>query len=211
MTSVAVLPLVARQLNLLGQGVEVQQQEMRQPLHSRCQLFGGWLDAVERFVPVKSKLVRPVLQGWRDAVFGRQFVDPLFDLPCVDVRREVFKRDFHAFAKHAGSGRPLMAMKAITCLDVVLSDSFRGKWRRDGRLRCRLNPLDRYPGQTANIASRSREGHPLRIVNPHKNGARTLRTYVHRMTLRRVARFMRGRDVGKAKSVPAASRAIVKE
>lgn len=142
MTSVAVLPLFARELNLLGQGVEVQQQEMRQPLHSRCQFFSGWLDAVKRFVSIKPQLVRPIFQGWCDAVFRCELVDSLFKFPCLDIGGKFAQRDFHAFAKHAGSGRPLLAMQTIARLNVILGNSGGSMRGSGGRMRRGFDPLN---------------------------------------------------------------------
>lgn len=71
---------------------------------------------MDRLVPLKPNLVRPLLHVWRDAMRRSQFVDPFLKLPCFDIRSVLFQPELKSAAEH-GNGRGVPAV--IEAVDTL--------------------------------------------------------------------------------------------
>lgn len=124
-----IVPQFPRLSDLLGQSVEINQQEIRQPLHSLRDLLCCGFGAMQCIVSIKTKFVRPLLERGCNQMIVSQLFNPLFQFPSFDFWREGFQRYFHAFAEHRCSGGPLLPLETIKSFYIKTSDIlWSGPW-----------------------------------------------------------------------------------
>lgn len=106
--------LLPSQLHLLRHGVEVGEQKTGEFMHLIAQNIISLSIPMDSLITVKPKLVRPLLQGWSDFIFGSQLIDSLFQLPRFYFWRKCLQSQFHC-AAITSTGNRVQACLASAC------------------------------------------------------------------------------------------------
>lgn len=110
-SSLSLRPALFGNLDLRGQSVEINKQELTKLMHLAGHFFGRFSVAMYGIVSIKPKFVRPSLDLRGNSVFFSQSVDPLLDLPGFDIWRKRLQSELHCLAIHATCGVEVLPSK----------------------------------------------------------------------------------------------------
>lgn len=150
-----------RGCDLGWKGVEIDEQEFAELMHLVGDFLGRLILAMNSFISIKAKFVRPGLQLRSDSMLRSHFVDAFLDLPSFYIGGKRLESQLHSFPVHAGSGIEVAACATSGCLPERLRHAVGNAARCLVNVSWRIHRRQGEEGRSKDVPLNLREVKPM--------------------------------------------------